>query len=133
MLTFTGKCRLRCLYGAVRLLGFAVASHQPGLPVFSPATHCALTLEALPADRPTAADVRQLRVAARAAMRAHSVPRGEYQPGGMRRAAGCGPPFRVRCRGGGGGAISRAVRGGRHFARGAGRHHFAPPPSVVAV
>ncbi|GAB0198898.1 polynucleotide 5'-hydroxyl-kinase NOL9 [Grus japonensis] len=60
-LTFTGKCRLRCLYGAVRLLGFAVASHQPGLPVFSPATHCALTLEAQPADRPAAADLRQLR------------------------------------------------------------------------
>uniref|UniRef100_A0A8C4UVU9 Polynucleotide 5'-hydroxyl-kinase NOL9 n=1 Tax=Falco tinnunculus TaxID=100819 RepID=A0A8C4UVU9_FALTI len=72
-LTFTGKCRLRCLYGAVRLLGFAVASHQPGLPVFSPATHCALSLEALPAERPPAADLRQLRAAARAAMRAHSV------------------------------------------------------------
>uniref|UniRef100_A0A8C3PL58 Polynucleotide 5'-hydroxyl-kinase NOL9 n=1 Tax=Calidris pygmaea TaxID=425635 RepID=A0A8C3PL58_9CHAR len=75
VLTFTGKCRLRCLYGAVRLLGFAVASHQPGLPVFSPSTHCALTLEALPADRPPAADLRQLRAAARAAMRAHSVRR----------------------------------------------------------
>uniref|UniRef100_A0A8C4UV86 Polynucleotide 5'-hydroxyl-kinase NOL9 n=1 Tax=Falco tinnunculus TaxID=100819 RepID=A0A8C4UV86_FALTI len=62
-LTFTGKCRLRCLYGAVRLLGFAVASHQPGLPVFSPATHCALSLEALPAERPPAADLRQLRAA----------------------------------------------------------------------
>ncbi|XP_075629223.1 polynucleotide 5'-hydroxyl-kinase NOL9 [Balearica regulorum gibbericeps] len=74
-LTFTGKCRLRCLYGAVRLLGFAVASHQPGLPAFSPATHCALTLEAQPADRPAAADLRQLRAAARAAMRAHSVRR----------------------------------------------------------
>ncbi|XP_074970011.1 polynucleotide 5'-hydroxyl-kinase NOL9 [Phalacrocorax aristotelis] len=74
-LTFTGKCRLRCLYGAVRLLGFAVASHQPGLPVFSPATHCALTLEALPAAHPPAADLRQLRAAARAAMRANSVRR----------------------------------------------------------
>ncbi|KAM6402480.1 polynucleotide 5'-hydroxyl-kinase NOL9 isoform 2-T2 [Rhynochetos jubatus] len=74
-LTFTGKCRLRCLYGAVRLLGFAVASHHPGLPVFSPATHCALSLEALPADRPPAADLRQLRAAVRAAMRAHSVRR----------------------------------------------------------
>ncbi|KAM9370265.1 polynucleotide 5'-hydroxyl-kinase NOL9 [Phaethornis superciliosus] len=74
-LTFTGKCRLRCLYGSVRLLGFAVASHQPALPVFSPATHCALTLEALPADRPTAVDLRQLRAAARAALRAHSVRR----------------------------------------------------------
>uniref|UniRef100_A0A8C3P0D9 Polynucleotide 5'-hydroxyl-kinase NOL9 n=1 Tax=Cyanoderma ruficeps TaxID=181631 RepID=A0A8C3P0D9_9PASS len=59
-LTFTGKCRLRCLYGAVRLLGFAVASHHPGLPVFSPATHCALSLEALPGARPPAADLRQL-------------------------------------------------------------------------
>ncbi|XP_051642535.1 polynucleotide 5'-hydroxyl-kinase NOL9 isoform X1 [Manacus candei] len=73
-LTFTGKCRLRCLYGAVRLLGFAVASHHPGLPVFSPATHCALSLEALPGARPLAA-LRQLRAAARAAMRAHRVRR----------------------------------------------------------
>ncbi|KAM8989626.1 polynucleotide 5'-hydroxyl-kinase NOL9 isoform 1-T1 [Ara ararauna] len=74
-LTFTGKCRLRCLYGAVRLLGFAVGSHQPALPVFSPATHCSLALEALPAERPPAADLRQLRAAARAAMRAHRVRR----------------------------------------------------------
>ncbi|XP_061868982.1 polynucleotide 5'-hydroxyl-kinase NOL9 isoform X2 [Colius striatus] len=74
-LTFTGKCRLRCLYGAVRLLGFAVASHQPALPVFSPATHCALTLEALPAAPPPAAELRQLRAAVRAAMRAHRVRR----------------------------------------------------------
>uniref|UniRef100_A0A8U7NUT6 Polynucleotide 5'-hydroxyl-kinase NOL9 n=1 Tax=Corvus moneduloides TaxID=1196302 RepID=A0A8U7NUT6_CORMO len=72
-LTFTGKCRLRCLYGAVRLLGFAVASHHPGLPVFSPATHCALSLEALPGARPPAATLRQLRAAARAAMRSHRV------------------------------------------------------------
>ncbi|XP_062363573.1 polynucleotide 5'-hydroxyl-kinase NOL9 [Cinclus cinclus] len=74
-LTFTGKCRLRCLYGAVRLLGFAVASHHPGLPVFSPATHCALSLEALPGARPPAAALRQLRAAARAAMRSHRVRR----------------------------------------------------------
>uniref|UniRef100_A0A8B9T0I1 Polynucleotide 5'-hydroxyl-kinase NOL9 n=1 Tax=Anas platyrhynchos TaxID=8839 RepID=A0A8B9T0I1_ANAPL len=58
-LTFTGKCRLRCLYGAVRVLGFAIGPHQPGLPVFSPPTHCALALEALPAARPPAADPRQ--------------------------------------------------------------------------
>ncbi|XP_032057582.1 polynucleotide 5'-hydroxyl-kinase NOL9 [Aythya fuligula] len=74
-LTFTGKCRLRCLYGAVRVLGFAIGPHQPGLPVFSPPTHCALALEALPAARPPAADPRQLRAAARAAMRAHRVRR----------------------------------------------------------
>ncbi|KAL2296518.1 hypothetical protein Nmel_015837 [Mimus melanotis] len=74
-LTFTGKCRLRCLYGAVRLLGFAVASHHPGLPVFSPATHCALTLEALPGARPPSAALRQLRAAARVAMRSHRVRR----------------------------------------------------------
>ncbi|XP_054031784.1 polynucleotide 5'-hydroxyl-kinase NOL9 isoform X1 [Dryobates pubescens] len=74
-LTFTGKCRLRCLYGAVRLLGFAVAPHQPPLSVFSPATHCALTLETLPPARPPGGDLRQLRAAARAAMRAHGVRR----------------------------------------------------------
>ncbi|XP_064381419.1 polynucleotide 5'-hydroxyl-kinase NOL9 isoform X2 [Dromaius novaehollandiae] len=74
-LTFTGKCRLTCLYGAVRVLGFAIASHQPGQQLFSPPTHCALALEALPAEAQPAADLRQLRAAARAAMRAHRVRR----------------------------------------------------------
>ncbi|XP_062449254.1 polynucleotide 5'-hydroxyl-kinase NOL9 [Rhea pennata] len=74
-LTFTGKCRLTCLYGAVRVLGFAIASHQPGQQLFSPPTHCALALEALPAAAQPAADLRQLRAAARAAMRAHRVRR----------------------------------------------------------
>uniref|UniRef100_A0A8C2T7S3 Polynucleotide 5'-hydroxyl-kinase NOL9 n=1 Tax=Coturnix japonica TaxID=93934 RepID=A0A8C2T7S3_COTJA len=49
VLTFTGRCRLRCLLGAVRVLGFTVEPHQPPLPVLSPPTHCALSLEALPA------------------------------------------------------------------------------------
>lgn len=111
-LTFTGKCRLRCLYGAVRVLGFAIGPHQPGLPVFSPPTHCALALEALPAARPPAADPRQLRAAARAAMRAHRVRRREWgtgTPGGTGWA-----PFRVWCGAGRAGpaAISRVVRSG---------------------
>uniref|UniRef100_A0A669QVU0 Polynucleotide 5'-hydroxyl-kinase NOL9 n=1 Tax=Phasianus colchicus TaxID=9054 RepID=A0A669QVU0_PHACC len=62
-LTFSGKCRLTCLYGAVRVLGFAVGPHQPPLPLLSPPTHCALSLEALPAARAPYADPRQLRAA----------------------------------------------------------------------
>lgn len=124
-LTFTGKCRLRCLYGAVRVLGFAIGPHQPGLPVFSPPTHCALALEALPTARPPAADPRQLRAAARAAMRAHRVRRREWgtgTPGGT----GTGwAPFRVWCGAGRAGpaAISRVVRSGA--VRGRHRRHFA--------
>lgn len=47
-------------------------------------------------------------------MRAHSVRRRECQPGGKRRVA-----RRLRA------AILPVLRGGRHFACGAGRRHFA--------
>lgn len=112
-MTFTGKCRLRCLYGAVRMLGFAVASHHPGLPVFSPATHCALSLEALPGARPLAVALRQLRAAARAAMRSHGVRRRECGTGRGRGRAPfhgrCGErPFCARGAAGRAGAISRS-------------------------
>lgn len=73
----------------MRVLGFAVGPHQPPLPLLSPPTHCALSLEALPAARASHADPRQLRTAARSALRAHRVRRREW---GLR--GGAGPPFR---------------------------------------
>ncbi|XP_031469114.1 polynucleotide 5'-hydroxyl-kinase NOL9 [Phasianus colchicus] len=84
-LTFSGKCRLTCLYGAVRVLGFAVGPHQPPLPLLSPPTHCALSLEALPAARAPYADPRQLRAAARRALGAGPPPPFRGPP----------PPFRA--------------------------------------
>uniref|UniRef100_A0A8C2T739 Polynucleotide 5'-hydroxyl-kinase NOL9 n=1 Tax=Coturnix japonica TaxID=93934 RepID=A0A8C2T739_COTJA len=78
VLTFTGRCRLRCLLGAVRVLGFTVEPHQPPLPVLSPPTHCALSLEALPAAH---TDARQLRSAARSALRAHRRVMARFRPG----------------------------------------------------
>lgn len=70
------------------MLGFAVAPHQPPLPLLSPPTHCALSLEALPAARAAHADPRQLRTAARSALRAHRVRRRELgAPGGRGAAA----------------------------------------------
>ncbi|XP_072210409.1 polynucleotide 5'-hydroxyl-kinase NOL9 [Excalfactoria chinensis] len=75
VVTFSGKCRLSCLFGAVRVGGFHVEPHQPPLPLLSPPTHCALSMEALPAARPAHSDPRQLRSAARSALRAHRVRR----------------------------------------------------------
>ncbi|XP_015738036.1 polynucleotide 5'-hydroxyl-kinase NOL9 [Coturnix japonica] len=86
VLTFTGRCRLRCLLGAVRVLGFTVEPHQPPLPVLSPPTHCALSLEALPAAH---TDARQLRSAARSALRAHRVRRPARQRVMARFRPGC--------------------------------------------
>uniref|UniRef100_A0A7M4EWV9 Polynucleotide 5'-hydroxyl-kinase NOL9 n=1 Tax=Crocodylus porosus TaxID=8502 RepID=A0A7M4EWV9_CROPO len=71
-LTFTGRCRLRCLYGSARVLGFAVTPEQPAYDLFSPLTHCALSVEAL---RRTGPARPRARKEARAALRDHGVPR----------------------------------------------------------
>ncbi|MBN3307712.1 NOL9 kinase, partial [Amia calva] len=46
-LVFRGRCRLTCLYGRVEVLGFTVEEGQQPYPVFSPPTHCPLSLTAL--------------------------------------------------------------------------------------
>ncbi|XP_038577807.1 polynucleotide 5'-hydroxyl-kinase NOL9 [Micropterus salmoides] len=46
-LCFRGKCSLTCLYGRVEVMGFTIEEGQQSYPLFSPATHCPLTIRAL--------------------------------------------------------------------------------------
>ncbi|XP_075762672.1 polynucleotide 5'-hydroxyl-kinase NOL9 isoform X2 [Pelodiscus sinensis] len=73
-LTFTGKCRLTCLYGAVRVFGFTITQEQPPYNLFSPQTHCALTIEAVTYET-LEKSKKEMRMSARAMLRAHHVPR----------------------------------------------------------
>ncbi|XP_074831887.1 polynucleotide 5'-hydroxyl-kinase NOL9 isoform X2 [Carettochelys insculpta] len=78
-LTFTGKCRLTCLRGAVQVFGFTIAQEQPPYDLFSPQTHCALTIEAVTYEAAEKSK-KELRISARAVLRAHRVPRGTHGP-----------------------------------------------------
>lgn len=46
-LCFRGKCFLTCLYGRVEVMGFTIEEGQESYPLFSPASHCPLTIRAL--------------------------------------------------------------------------------------
>ncbi|XP_027867218.1 polynucleotide 5'-hydroxyl-kinase NOL9 [Xiphophorus couchianus] len=46
-LCFRGKCIVTCLYGRVEVMGFTIDEGQKSYPLFSPASHCPLTLRAL--------------------------------------------------------------------------------------
>ncbi|XP_068606802.1 polynucleotide 5'-hydroxyl-kinase NOL9 [Brachionichthys hirsutus] len=46
-LCFYGTCSLTCLYGRVEVMGFTVDEGQESYPLFSPASHCPLTIRAL--------------------------------------------------------------------------------------
>ncbi|KAM4609660.1 polynucleotide 5'-hydroxyl-kinase NOL9 [Polymixia lowei] len=46
-LCFRGKCLLTCLYGRVEVMGFTIEEGQQPYPLFSPASHCPLTITAL--------------------------------------------------------------------------------------
>lgn len=46
-LCFRGKCHLTCLYGRVEVMGFTIEEGQQSYPLFSPASHCPLTIRAL--------------------------------------------------------------------------------------
>ncbi|XP_077370214.1 polynucleotide 5'-hydroxyl-kinase NOL9 [Festucalex cinctus] len=43
-LCFRGKCLLTCLYGRVDVMGFTIEEGQQSYPLFSPASHCPLTI-----------------------------------------------------------------------------------------
>ncbi|XP_031146405.1 polynucleotide 5'-hydroxyl-kinase NOL9 [Sander lucioperca] len=45
-LCFRGKCFLTCLYGRVEVMGFTIEEGQQSYPLFSPASHCPLTIRA---------------------------------------------------------------------------------------
>ncbi|KAK2494071.1 hypothetical protein MC885_016366, partial [Smutsia gigantea] len=44
--TFSGICRVTCLYGQVQVFGFTISQGQPAQDVFSPYTHSRLTINA---------------------------------------------------------------------------------------
>ncbi|XP_071758729.1 polynucleotide 5'-hydroxyl-kinase NOL9 [Centroberyx gerrardi] len=46
-LCFRGKCFLTCLYGRVEVMEFTIEEGQQSYPLFSPASHCPLTITAL--------------------------------------------------------------------------------------
>ncbi|KAM6925537.1 polynucleotide 5'-hydroxyl-kinase NOL9 [Xenentodon cancila] len=46
-LCFRGKCFLTCLYGRVEVMGFTIEEGQKSYPLFSPASHCPLTVKAM--------------------------------------------------------------------------------------
>lgn len=50
-LCFRGKCFLTCLYGRVEVMGFTIEEGQQSYPLFSPASHCPLTIRALQSSR----------------------------------------------------------------------------------
>uniref|UniRef100_A0A1A8PTH5 Polynucleotide 5'-hydroxyl-kinase NOL9 n=2 Tax=Nothobranchius rachovii TaxID=451742 RepID=A0A1A8PTH5_9TELE len=56
-LCFRGKCILTCLYGRVEVMGFTIEEGQKSYPLFSPASHCPLTIRAME----TSHDVRDHR------------------------------------------------------------------------
>ncbi|XP_072833828.2 polynucleotide 5'-hydroxyl-kinase NOL9 [Pogona vitticeps] len=72
-LTFTGKCCLTCLYGSVEVLGFTITPDQPPYHLFSPHTHCALTMKAIAYKEPEKPE-KEMKREARSILRAHHVP-----------------------------------------------------------
>ncbi|KAK7905119.1 hypothetical protein WMY93_017726 [Mugilogobius chulae] len=46
-LCFRGKCFLTCLYGRVEVMGFTIEEGQQPYPLFSPASHCPITVRAM--------------------------------------------------------------------------------------
>ncbi|CAI5782667.1 CLP1_P domain-containing protein [Podarcis lilfordi] len=73
-LTFTGKCSLTCLYGSVRVFGFNIVPDQPPYHLFSPYSHCALTIEAVAYKEPETSG-KEMKAEAKSILRAHLVPR----------------------------------------------------------
>ncbi|TWW57147.1 polynucleotide 5'-hydroxyl-kinase NOL9 [Takifugu flavidus] len=51
-LCFRGKCLLTCLYGRVEVMGFTIEEGQESYPLFSPASHCPLTVRTLETSGP---------------------------------------------------------------------------------
>lgn len=46
-LCFRGKCLLTCLYGRVEVMGFTIEEGQQSYSLFSPASHCPLSIRGL--------------------------------------------------------------------------------------
>lgn len=68
--TFSGICRVTCLYGQVQVLGFTIRQGQPAREVFSTYTHSRLTISAVPSSMPEKSK-KETRREARTLLRAH--------------------------------------------------------------
>uniref|UniRef100_UPI00398E933A polynucleotide 5'-hydroxyl-kinase NOL9 n=1 Tax=Pristiophorus japonicus TaxID=55135 RepID=UPI00398E933A len=69
-LTFRGRCRMKCLYGSVQVLGFTIGQGQPAYPLYSLPTHAALSIEALPHYK-TDYTKREMKMEVKAILRQH--------------------------------------------------------------
>lgn len=68
-LCFRGKCLLTCLYGRVEVLGFTIEEGQQPYPLFSPPSHCPLTISALGNNSPSNKNKKEGRLEAKAIVR----------------------------------------------------------------
>ncbi|XP_073679523.1 polynucleotide 5'-hydroxyl-kinase NOL9 [Garra rufa] len=68
-LCFRGTCLLTCLYGHVEVLGFTIEEGQQPYPLFSPASHCPLTITALGNNPPSGKNKKEGQLEAKAIVR----------------------------------------------------------------
>ncbi|XP_021099175.1 polynucleotide 5'-hydroxyl-kinase NOL9 isoform X2 [Heterocephalus glaber] len=68
--TFSGVCRMTCLYGQVEVLGFVISQGQPAHDIFSAYTHSYLTINAVRYSMPEKSK-KEIKREARACLRAH--------------------------------------------------------------
>lgn len=69
VLCFRGKCLLTCLYGHVEVLGFTIEEGQQPYPLFSPSSHCPLTIKALGNNPPSSKNKKEGLLEAKAIVR----------------------------------------------------------------
>ncbi|XP_043081399.1 polynucleotide 5'-hydroxyl-kinase NOL9 [Puntigrus tetrazona] len=69
VLCFRGKCLLTCLYGHVEVLGFTIEEGQQPYPLFSPPSHCPLTITALGNNHPSGKNKKEGLLEAKAIVR----------------------------------------------------------------
>ncbi|XP_076840173.1 polynucleotide 5'-hydroxyl-kinase NOL9 [Brachyhypopomus gauderio] len=70
-LCFRGKCLLTCLSGRVEVMGFTIEQGQQPYPLFSPPSHCPLTITALGDCAPPGRSRKEGRLEAKAIIRKH--------------------------------------------------------------
>nr|XP_019602332.1 PREDICTED: polynucleotide 5'-hydroxyl-kinase NOL9 isoform X2 [Rhinolophus sinicus] len=68
--TFSGICRVTCLYGQVQVFGFTISQGQPSRDVFSTYTHSRLTIRAVPSSMPEKSK-KEMKREARTLLRSH--------------------------------------------------------------
>ncbi|KAI4871766.1 hypothetical protein NFI96_010925 [Prochilodus magdalenae] len=68
-LCFRGRCLLTCLNGRVEVMGFTIEQGQQPYPLFSPASHCPLTITALGDCAPSTKNKKEGRLEAKAIVR----------------------------------------------------------------